>query len=37
LWLTTVVGKYRRRVSAATQVSLADMSAITEEIGRAHV
>ncbi|HCK79665.1 MAG TPA: hypothetical protein DHW34_06590 [Actinobacteria bacterium] len=31
LWLTTVVGKYRRRVSAATQVSLADMSAITEE------
>ena len=31
IWLTSVVGKYRRRVSAATQVSLADMSAITEE------
>lgn len=31
IWTTGIVGKWRRKVTAATQVSLADMSAITEE------
>jgi ATP-binding cassette subfamily B protein len=31
LWLTSVVGRARRRVAAETQQSLAEMSAITEE------
>jgi len=31
IWATGFVGKWRRKVTAATQVSLADMSAITEE------
>jgi ATP-binding cassette, subfamily B, bacterial len=31
LWLTSVVGRARRRVAAQTQQSLAEMSAITEE------
>jgi len=31
IWATAAVGKWRRKVTASTQVSLADMSAITEE------
>jgi len=31
VWLTTVVGRTRRKVAAQTQQSLAEMSAITEE------